>query len=111
VTSIMTTIRFPNEIYQQLKQVAQSQHTSINQMVVHSVQQALNGANTPSIENQLVINQIVPPDQILSDSGLVKVNGIYYRYLTENNDSIIADTAYVVIAATGNILTIRAIKK
>ncbi|MBA1393597.1 Arc family DNA-binding protein [Lactobacillus bombi] len=109
--TVMTTIRFPDELYQQIKAAAKNQHTSINQLVVQSVQQSLRGVGTASLENQLVINQIIQPAAILPKSGLIKVNGIYYRYLTENNDPILDDTAYVVIAATGNILTIRAIKK
>lgn len=109
--TILATIRFPSELYQQLKSAAQAQNASIDQLIIQSVRQALQNNEIPSIENQLVLNQIVSPAQIFPESGLLKVNGIFYRYLTENNAPILNSTAYLVIGVTGNILTIRAIKK
>ncbi len=37
----MTTIRFPDDIYEELKKSAAQNHISINQMVVESVRQML----------------------------------------------------------------------
>lgn len=109
----MTTIRFPQDVYDKLKEQAASRHISINQMVVESVQQFIEDSATTSstMESRLVLNQVVTPDKIFADSGLVLVNGIYYRYLTSDNQTIQADTPYLVIEAVGNILTIKPIQK
>lgn len=109
----MTTIRFPEDVYEKLKEQAAAKHVSINQMVVESVEQLLEDSQTNSstMESRLVLNQVVAPDKIFADSGLVLVNGIYYRYLTSDNQAIKADTAYLIVEATGNILTIKPIQK
>lgn len=109
----MTTIRFPEDVYEKLKKQAAAKHISINQMVVESVQQFLeeSATTTSTMESRLILNQVVKPDKIFADSGLVSVNGIYYRYLTSDNQAIQADMSYLVVEAVGNILTIKPIQK
>ncbi len=109
----MTTIRFPDDIYEELKKSAAQNHISINQMVVESVRQMLGDSTVKkaTMESRLIINQVVPPAKIFVDSGLVLVNGIYYRYLTSDNQPVEPETSYLVVEAAGNILTIKPIKK
>ena len=49
--TILATIRFPSELYQQLNSAAQAQNTSIDQLIIQSVRQALQNNEIPSIEN------------------------------------------------------------
>ena len=109
----MTTIRFPEDLYQRLKQVAAKKHLSINQMVVESVQQAVDetAVSNSTMESRLILNEVVPPAKIFADSGLVLVNGIYYRYLTSDNQPIQPEIPYLVVEAVGSILTIKPIQK
>lgn len=109
----MTTIRFPEDMYEKLKTKAADKHLSINQMVVESVQQLLDSSvvSGSTMESRLVLNQVVSPEKIFADSGLVLVNGIYYRYLTSDNQPIQPAVSYVVVESVGNILTIKSIQK
>lgn len=109
----MTTIRFPSDVYQRLKKYAEDKHLSVNQVVVESVSQMLSESSVSkmTIESRLILNEVIPPKKIFAESGLVLVNGIYYRFLTNDNQPIIPDTSYVVVEAVGNILTIQSIRK
>jgi hypothetical protein len=53
---------------------------------------------------------VISGDNFDLDNRLVKISGIYYRYLIDNASVVNKEKSYAVIEANGNILTLRELK-
>lgn len=98
-------LRLDQKLYERLQSEADEQGRSVNAHIVN----ILNRTNTPStLEKRQIIGKVIAGKD-LSQSGLVLVSGIYYRYLLDDNGNVVEDAQYAIIEANGNILTLRRI--
>lgn len=98
-------LRLDQKLYERLQSEADEQGRSVNAHIVN----ILNRTNTPAtFEKRQIIGKVIAGKD-LSQSGLVLVSGIYYRYLLDDNGNVVEDAQYAIIEANGNILTLRRI--
>ena len=72
---------------------------------------SLKGNSSEPLEQRLFLGKLVKPKQFDEIDGLVKVEGIYYRYLIESNQPFEPNLNYIIIEVMGNILTLRPLKQ
>ncbi|NVY97089.1 hypothetical protein HU830_08140 [Lactobacillus sp. DCY120] len=112
MTNPQINLQVSPQLYHQLQVKAQEEQVTLEQLILHYIHEHLNfqPQTIPTIENNLALHQIVSAQQVFPDEGLVQVNGIFYRYLIVDNEPYQAQKNYVVLAATGNVLTLQALK-
>lgn len=113
-TSEMTSLlfRLPEALKEKLTTRAKQENRSVNAMLLEIVSKEL--AESPSqsdsdtaLEHRHFLGRLISPKQFDELDGLVKIDGIYYRYLIESNRPFDPTVNYTVIEALGNILTLR----
>jgi hypothetical protein len=100
-------LRLDQGLYDQIANKAKSESRSVNNYIVHLLEKS---TNNETLENRQFVGRTIQGREILEDSGLVSVNGIYYRYILSNVKSVSQDRLYTIIEATGNILTLKELK-
>lgn len=90
-------------MYDQVAEKARAQNRSVNNYIVHLLEQT---TKDETLEKRQFVGQTIPGSEILTKSGLVSVNGIYYRYILANVEKVDSKKKYTIIEANGNILTL-----
>lgn len=113
-TSEMTSLlfRLPETLKDKLSKRAKQENRSINAMLLEIVSKELNEqpsqqTSDVALEHRHFLGRLISPKQFAELDGLVKLDGIYYRYLIESNRPFDPTVNYTVIEALGNILTLR----
>lgn len=96
-------LRLDQGLYDQIAAQARAESRSVNNFIVHLLQE---NSKKESLESRQFVGQIIKGSDILTDSALVSVNGIYYRYSLSNVDVVDSSASYVISDANGNILTL-----
>jgi hypothetical protein len=109
----MISLRLKPELHKRIVQAADKKQRSLNQFISIILERSLDemdkNDNSNNFENRQFIGQIVDTSKVNLKSGLVEVNGIYYRYLIEGNAVLNLKSKYAIIEANGNILTLKEI--
>ncbi|KRK79121.1 toxin-antitoxin system HicB family antitoxin [Companilactobacillus nodensis] len=100
-------LRLDEELYQKVAEKAEADNRSVNKYIVHLLQQ---NTKETTFENRQFVGQTIKGSEILTDSGLVSVSGIYYRYIIADSTPVDPTGLYTILGATGNILTLQLIK-
>ncbi|AKP68050.1 Arc family DNA-binding protein [Companilactobacillus ginsenosidimutans] len=100
-------LRLDQALYDQIAARAKTESRSVNNYIVHLLEKS---TKNESLEGRQFVGRTIQGSDILTDSGLVSVNGIYYRYILANTKSINEDSLYTIIEANGNILTLEELK-
>lgn len=100
-------LRITPELHDLLAEQAAVEGRSLNSYLIKILEA---GAQPETFEERQIVGQVISGDQFDLVNRLVLVSGIYYRYLIDNAASAKFDRQYVVIEATGNILTLRELK-
>lgn len=100
-------LRLDQALYDQVANRAKSESRSVNNYIVHLLEES---TKEETLEHRQFVGRTIQGSEILTDSGLVSVNGIYYRYILSNVKSVNQDRLYTIIEATGNILTLEELK-
>lgn len=106
----MTTFlfRLPTSLKEKLSKKAKEENKSVNATLQSIVDESLTKpTNSESLEKRMFLGKRVLARQFDELDGLVKVDGIYYRYLIESNQPLELGHDYIIIEAVGNILTLR----
>lgn len=106
----MTTFlfRLPKSLKKKLTKKAEEENKSVNATLRSIVDDSLTKkTKSESLEKRMFLGKKILARQFDEHDGLVKVDGIYYRYLIESNRPFEDDHDYIIIEATGNILTLR----
>ncbi|MCR1900560.1 Arc family DNA-binding protein [Ligilactobacillus apodemi] len=111
----MTTFlfRLPTSLKEKLSKKAKQENKSVNATLQTIVNESLSlkGNSSEPLEQRLFLGKLVKPEQFDEIDGLVKVEGIYYRYLIESNQPFELNLNYIIIEVLGNILTLRPLKQ
>ncbi|MFD1472714.1 toxin-antitoxin system HicB family antitoxin [Companilactobacillus mishanensis] len=100
-------LRLDQDLYDRVVAKADAENRSVNKYIVHLLQEKTKDS---TLENRQFVGQTVKGVDILPDSGLVSVSGIYYRYILSNTKDVDEKKMYTIIEATGNILTLKELK-
>lgn len=100
-------LRLDQDLYDLVVAKADAENRSVNKYIVHLLQEKTKDS---TLENRQFVGQTVKGVDILPDSGLVSVSGIYYRYILSNTKDVDEKKMYTIIEATGNILTLKELK-
>lgn len=100
-------LRMDEDLYQKVAEKAEADNRSVNKYIVHLLQQ---NTKETTFENRQFVGQTIKGSEILTDSGLVSVSGIYYRYIIADSTPVDPTGLYTILEATGNILTLKQIK-
>ena len=100
-------LRLDHDLYEQVTAKAKSENRSINNYIVHLLQES---TKQETFENRQIVGQTIKGSEILTESGLVSVHGIYYRYILNNGQAVDVQDDYTIIEANGSILTLEPIK-
>ena len=106
----MTTFlfRLPASLKEKLSKKAKEDNKSVNATLQSIVDESLTKpTSSESLEKRMFLGKRVSARQFDELDGLVKVDGIYYRYLIESNQPLKLGHDYIIIEAVGNILTLR----
>lgn len=96
-------LRLTQELYEQVAQQAQSENRSVNAYIINFLSKNI---EKTSFENRQIVGKRVTQKQIFTDSGLIEISGIYYRYLVDDNQEVDIKSDYIITQASGNILTL-----
>ncbi|MBM7543887.1 hypothetical protein JOC59_000591 [Weissella beninensis] len=97
-------LRLSQDLYDQISELARKDHRSVNSYIVNLLAQQLPINN---FEDRHIIKQIINGASLDLVNNLVYVNGIYYRFKTDNNLSIDISANYCIVATDGNLLTLQ----
>ena len=100
-------LRIAPELHEILAEQAAQEGRSLNSYLTKLLEA---GAQPDTFEERQIVGQIISGENFDLFNRLVLVSGIYYRYLIDNAATAKVDRQYVVIEATGNILTLRELK-
>ena len=100
-------LRIAPELHGILAEQAAQEGRSLNSYLTKLLEA---GAQPDTFEERQIVGQIISGENFDLFNRLVLVSGIYYRYLIDNAATAKVDRQYVVIEATGNILTLRELK-
>ena len=78
-------LRLDHDLYEQVTAKAKSENRSINNYIVHLLQES---TKQETFENRQIVGQTTKGSEILTESGLVSVHGIYYRYILNFHTTI-----------------------
>ncbi|MBU7455762.1 toxin-antitoxin system HicB family antitoxin [Leuconostoc fallax] len=101
-------LRIDPALHEEIARRAALENRSVNNFLQQVI---VDGLKPQSFEDRQFVGQAVHGENIDLESRLVKVAGIYYRYLIDNADEAKHDAEYVIIESNGNILTLREIKE
>ncbi len=96
-------LRLDQQLYDQVVEQATAQNRSVNNYIVHLLEKT---TKDQTFENRQFVGQSIAGSEILPESGLVSVHGIYYRYFIAIAKSVNSKKMYTIIEANGNILTL-----
>lgn len=99
-------LRIEPELHEQIAQRAQEEKRSINKYIARLLEKDVQKHN---FEDRQFVGTVIPGKDINQTNGLVKVAGIYYRYLIDGNQPLKSESHYAIIEANGNVLTLREI--
>ncbi|WP_260344998.1 Arc family DNA-binding protein [Periweissella beninensis] len=99
-------LRLSQDLYDQISELAQKDHRSVNSYIVNLLDQQLPVNN---FEDRHVLKQIINGATLDLVNNLILINGIYYRFKTDNNDRIDSTANYCIVATDGNLLTLQKI--
>ncbi|MGX6465104.1 toxin-antitoxin system HicB family antitoxin [Leuconostoc falkenbergense] len=97
-------LRIDPELHQVLAEKAKLEGRSLNNYLTKILE---DGVKPKSFENRQFVGHVISGHDFDLDNRLVKVSGIYYRYLIDNASAAKYDANYVILEANGNILTLR----
>lgn len=100
-------LRITPELHDKLAQQAKQEGRSLNNYLTKLLE---SGVEPVTFEDRQFVGQVLAGDCFDLVNRLVRVSGIYYRYLIENAATARIDRQYVVLAANGNILTLRELR-
>ena len=100
-------LRIDPELHQVLAKHASQEGRSLNNYLTKLLEE---GVRPKSFEDRQFVGHVISGDNFDLDNRLVKISGIYYRYLIDNASVVNKDKSYAVIEANGNILTLRELK-
>ncbi|WP_125763296.1 toxin-antitoxin system HicB family antitoxin [Companilactobacillus hulinensis] len=100
-------LRLDEDLYKKIAAKAEADNRSVNKYIVHLLQQ---NTKETTFENRQFVGHTIKGSDILTESGLVQVSGIYYRYIIADSTPVDPAGLYTILGATGNILTLQQVK-
>ncbi|CAM3125371.1 toxin-antitoxin system HicB family antitoxin [Leuconostoc rapi] len=100
-------LRIDPKLHEELAEHANMEGRSLNNYLTKLLEE---GLQPKTFEDRQFVGQVISGENFDLTSRLVKISGIYYRYLIDNAPVANATAQYVVIEANGNILTLRELK-
>ncbi|MDN6899790.1 toxin-antitoxin system HicB family antitoxin [Oenococcus sicerae] len=97
-------LRIDPELHEKITRLAAADNRSVNSYITKILE---NDVKENSFEDRQFVGTMIPGKKINDKNGLVDVSGIYYRYLIEENQKVDKTANYVILGATGNVLTLR----
>ncbi|MFT9388614.1 MAG: toxin-antitoxin system HicB family antitoxin [Leuconostoc sp.] len=97
-------LRISPELHDKLAEQAKQAGRSLNNYLTQLLE---SGIAPVTFEERQFVGQRIAGEDFDLVNRLVDVSGIYYRYLIENVPTARTDRQYVILAANGNILTLR----
>ncbi|MGX7051587.1 toxin-antitoxin system HicB family antitoxin [Leuconostoc palmae] len=100
-------LRINPELHEELARHAIQEGRSLNNYLTKLLEECI---HPKTFEDRQFVGNVVSGENFDLDSQLVKISGIYYRFLIENAQKINVQKKYVIIEANGNVLTLRELK-
>lgn len=100
-------LKLPDEIYQQIKADAKSQHLTPEDYVVNILKETMAAKFEDTFEARQFQAKRIPGRKFNREHELVLVDGINYRYRLADGNTINSTSDYMVIGAKGNVLIIK----
>ncbi|EHN59485.1 toxin-antitoxin system HicB family antitoxin [Oenococcus kitaharae] len=101
-------LRIDPELHEKITRLAAADQRSVNSYITKVLEKNVENS---SFEDRQFVGTTVPGRKINDKNGLVDVSGIYYRYLIEDNQKVDKTANYVILEASGNVLTLRKIEE
>lgn len=97
-------LRIDPKLHEELARNASMAGRSLNNYLTKLLEE---GLRPKTFEDRQFVGQVISGENFDLNSRLVRISGIYYRYLIDNAPVANATAQYVIIEANGNILTLR----